>query len=606
MTFTLYFKPDLGRELKALEIPYPCEATLFIRQAAFWLTTTSGHFTRDGRKWIYNSYADWVEQITTLEPAQFGKMIRALRNLGLIVTSNFAALKNDLVNIPPVAWHQHNTTTWLTLCPERIFELTGWHPFGESTSDSPETGSQSEELEQESLKTASRADVHIRTMGSSSENNGKFSNELPSIYIENHISHQNGSTENKEKSDKQEGDGSYPSPGLQQDGSFVVKEKPQTHTTKPASIKGQYSGGSSKIQKSRTNEAAQQLEREQEVWEVVKGKPYPVFLKWWAERHYKPQGGKWETGALGYAYSEFYRNPERTTEVIFPQFLDEVRTVTERVNQAQNSDVAAGNVLPSWFITNLPEATLENVRQLMENLETLVARGVEVAVPNEANTPSSQTISYQEVEEKAQIKPLPVLNQPALVTKTCEEDRPQEEPPQDLAAMVQRRQAIWDTAPVLRPNIRKWAESTPGVIVTANGVMLESESANCEPQLNTPPTGQQEVSGKQDFKPGEGFGSKESTVSGTATSAVTDDPWESPPVAAATTSAPKTNANVWVLSLRPGQWLRFKNENDFWYKGQVVKLHQEQGYFIKVDIRYRSYGKTRHESIFRDDWLEPM
>ena len=165
---------------------------------------------------------------------------------------------------------------------------------------------------------------------------------------------------------------------------------------------------------------------------------------------------------------------------------------------------------------------------------------------------------------------------------------------------------------MLRPNIRRWAEETPGVVVTARGLMLEQDSASCETQLNTPPIEPQEVvSTRRDFKPGDGFGGK-NAVSGSAPTAVTADPWDSAPLEDSVPplngvlSAPKSNANAWVLSLRPGQWVRFKNENSFWYKGQVVRLHQEKGYFIKVDIRYWSYGKSRHESIFRDDWLEPL
>ena len=696
-TLCVPFNPDLGRKLKELGVPHACEASLLIHQIAFWLSTNSGKFTIDGTKWIYNGYKDWIDfQITTINIAQFGRMVRCLRSLGMIVTETFAGLRKHLLDVPPVAWHEFNTTTWWRLNLDKIFELTGWSPDNRIWQKHEVVNNISSQSE---LKPAPGADVHIRTTGNSPENNEFFSNELPSIYIKNHLSHQKGEVEEKENGGCSQKVGSTPQTPQPQNTHVTNVQKPKTRSSQQVNPVDQYSGVSSNVQNSRTNPGeqeaggqeaggrgnassllpwsegsqgsqspsehppapplpAQEPLREvvdnspgQEVWEMFKGKPFPVFLNWRAQTHYKPQGGRWESSALGFAYSEFYNNRVRTTNVIFPEFLEEVRGITERVNQSQANEMTCANVLPSWFMASLPSPTQENVRQLMENLDAVIAGGVAVAAPNKADTPSSQTISYQEVEAKAQIKPLPDLSQPVLsgdaVASRSEEH--QEEKSQDLAEMVRHRQFIWETAPVLRENIKKWASETPGVVVTAEGVMLaEPEIALDEPVAQEP----EQAEGGSDFSPspgdnaprrvyqsGDGFGYKPKSVGevgditsdssevGDITSDVgevdditsdssevgnitsdskevlEDDLWESPP---AESSASPPKSNDWVLSLKPGQWVRFKNDNGFWYKGRVTALHQERGYFIKVDIRYWSYGKTRNESIFRDDWLQPM
>jgi hypothetical protein len=126
---TLIYRPELAKVLKELDIPHPGEAAIWLNQIAFWLKTKAGHLTRDGRKWIYNSMNDWAEQITSLSSWQLHRLINALADIGLVEKSNYARLKRELVDEPPVAWHEYNTTTWLTLNLDKLEELTGWNPF---------------------------------------------------------------------------------------------------------------------------------------------------------------------------------------------------------------------------------------------------------------------------------------------------------------------------------------------------------------------------------------------------------------------------------------------------------------------------------------------
>lgn len=149
----------------------------------------------------------------------------------------------------------------------------------------------------------------------------------------------------------------------------------------------------------------------QEVWEIAPGHPYPVFLNWRADKHYKPQGGKWESDAYGIAYSEFYKNRSKTTVVLFPQFLEYMKTCSENCNQQVANGIKA--ILPSCFIAR-PEATQENVQQLMANIQQLVDSGVEVALPNPGAPSSTQSMSFVAAAKSGIIEPLPILEQPTL------------------------------------------------------------------------------------------------------------------------------------------------------------------------------------------------
>lgn len=144
--------------------------------------------------------------------------------------------------------------------------------------------------------------------------------------------------------------------------------------------------------------------RDKEVWEIAPGMPYPVFVNWRADSKYKPQGGKWENDAHGNAYSEFYNNRSKTTAVLFPQFMEYLSTCTKNCHQQLSADMKA--LLPSCFVT-CPEATEENVQQLMNNVQQLVAMGVEVALPQGIATPScSQSMSFAQAQETTSISPL--------------------------------------------------------------------------------------------------------------------------------------------------------------------------------------------------------
>ncbi|MEM7713254.1 MAG: hypothetical protein AAF349_06675 [Cyanobacteria bacterium P01_A01_bin.68] len=474
MKYTLLYYPELAGALRELGIPHPGEAAIFLSQLSYWLKKEDcGRMTRDGKHWIYNTYEKWVLQIKSLTISQFGKMIRALARVGLIEKTTFAEQKHSLKKEKPVGFSSWNNTTWVTLCVEKIKELTGWSPFSNETEETPEKAS-GDYIADESLEPSPQADILNRTSDDSESNDWIFHSESSSIYKENlSLTKEpkfNSEKEKKENSPKT-GGGSNPQCSTDKK-QLPVKPKISNKDNSPRCLE---------VRNNRINRDNNEA-LAQEVWEIAIGKPFPVFLNWRANCHYKPQGGKWESDAYGNAYSEFYRNREKTTAVLFPQFMNEVRGITEKVHIAQSSSSVAANVLPSWFIESLPDATPAQVKQLMENLDVVISRGTRIVLPNKSNTPSDMTVDYHEAHSQVDIKPLPQLEAPVLKGVEAPmlggvEERAKgadcELPSADLQQTLARKQAQWN-APILRDRVRRWAESTPGVVITESGPQLET------------------------------------------------------------------------------------------------------------------------------------
>ncbi|MEA5596993.1 hypothetical protein [Rivularia sp. UHCC 0363] len=475
MKFTLLYNPDLAGALRELGIPHPGEAAIFLSQLHYWLKKEGcGHITRDGKHWIYNTYKKWISQIKSLTISQLGKMIRALASLGLIEKTTFAEQRHSLKGEKPVGFSSWNNTTWVTLCVEKIKELTGCELFEDQENDLPE------ENGKEPLEPAHQADVHIRTSGDSQSDDRIFHSESSSIYKENLslTKDEENTFERKKENLANASSEYYPDQNTDKKQLSAIPKIPKVDK----------SPRSSQIREKRINDQDKSLRNSQlrdkrtieqnvvqEIWEIAIAQPFPAFLNWRATIHYKPQGGKWETDAYGNAYSEFYRNREKTTAVLFPQFMNEVRAITEKVNQAQSCDASSANVLPSWFIESLPDPTPENVRQLMENLDAVIKRGTRIALPSKSNTPSDITVDYHEAHSQVAIKPLPQLEAPVLkgLEAPFSLSGVEEAPSSDLQKTLARKQAQWN-APILRDHIRRWAESTPGVVVTLSGPQLET------------------------------------------------------------------------------------------------------------------------------------
>jgi hypothetical protein len=146
------------------------------------------------------------------------------------------------------------------------------------------------------------------------------------------------------------------------------------------------------------------------IWEDALNYPNENFLSWRYVTHYKPQGGKWESGGRSYARKEFYNDPAGA-DVIYQEFLLYFNQTANVAHQQQNQEMQA--VLPAC-LAKLPEVTQENKEQVAINIATVAARGAGVALPNNYAPGSRQHMSIEEAASGKEIKPLPELEKPAL------------------------------------------------------------------------------------------------------------------------------------------------------------------------------------------------
>jgi hypothetical protein len=502
---TLLYIPELAAALKELGVPHPGEAAVYLSQQAFWMKTNSGIFDRAGIKWIYNSYSQWVEQIASLSEYQFGKMVRALEGLGLIFKSCYAHLRHNL-ETKPEGFHPWQTKSWITLNTPRIVELTGWNPFGTDVL-----------FDKESPQPATSAEIANTTTRDCVHNDARLRTQFPSIYRENSISTKDEQVKEKEGDvTTKEGIGSLQedlwadaveetqdlvvplvvkNPFTEQSDSQFVKSSALAHTTETTNntkLDATCSLNTTKIAIRDVSDCVEKrtpslkgldVKRSLYVWEDALGRPNEIFLNWWASRHYKPQGGKWETGARSYAYSEFYNNPARA-DVIYQEFLQFFDTVANNAHQQQNQDIQA--ILPSCLI-QYPEVNQENKEQVASNIATVAARGAGVALPN--NVPGSkQHISISFAASGASIAPLPNLEKPVLLNTA--------QPHFEIALEKLTKQVETANKGFQRykgdraqrhkfQEMVRWAKQTEGVVVTDEGIFLAPSS--CEENLQQPP-----------------------------------------------------------------------------------------------------------------------
>jgi hypothetical protein len=514
MSVICLYKPSLIESLRKLKCPHPSDAGVFLNQLNWILTNTDfGYGTRDGVTWYWGSYKYWTGVITGLTESQFGKVVRWLKTYGFIVKSNFASLRQHLAK-KHEDWHPYLTTSFMTIDTARIREVTGFD-FG-ITSELPEVWK---------LESFPSNDILNRTTGNSECNHAKLQSQFSSIYIENSISTQEVKNQ-KQETDVTEKEVGV---NLQEDLWADKKEVPQDNpiqtknlnnssTSPKESSEGHFSaprcntnnthntsrhfttdstsntqpscatGSTNTTKATNTTGVASITETAQHnvtnsdeiakpklkgedtfrllyVWEDALNRPSEVFLNWWANRHYKPQGGKWETGARSYAYSEFYKNPVRT-DVLYQEFLQFFNQVANNAHQQQNQDIQA--ILPSCLV-KYPEVNQENKEQVAENIATVAARGAGVAIPGDVAPCSSQQMSLDEAASGGKITPLPNLEKPVLPGTT--------QPPvidrSELAKKIAFVYSRWDQ--VYKGNKRRlqeiafWVRRTEGLILLPDG-----------------------------------------------------------------------------------------------------------------------------------------
>ncbi|MBD2213999.1 hypothetical protein H6G27_29645 [Nostoc linckia FACHB-104] len=457
-------------------------AALVLQHLDYWLKNPNcGYLLNDGCKWIYNGYIKLAEQLPVLSQHQIGRLIRKMEDLEWIISERFHNLNKNIgfVGNPPQGWQEYNQKKWYKLNYQKIFEDTGFDLLNEGAGGG--TSSESPQKSNKKLKPLQQANVQNCTNQFTDPHDASSKSAQSSIYIKEPYLSQNREAQKERELENQQQE-------VENTNKQLGSMNPDPLSTEQIKEKSSFdnkgfredknSGASSKIRENRTKpnkDDNRQISEtaSQEIWEIAPGHPYPVFLNWRAQMHYKPQGGKWETNARGNAHSEFYNNRQKTTSVLFPEFLQYLDNVVNNCDQQLANDIKA--ILPSLFIS-LPEATHENVKQLMANFEQLVERGVEVALPNLAATASNQSMPYAAATATSKIKPLESL---AALPPT--EESPLE---QSILDLVVQKQVVWRNIPKLRVKIREWADSNSDVmIIDEYGPVLACslpESSNCD------------------------------------------------------------------------------------------------------------------------------
>lgn len=86
----LIILPQLAVRLRDRLKAYASDAAAFLQQIHYWAMKGCGVVDDQGRRWIYNTYEQWLEQFPWLTEYAFRKIKSALLGLGIIETKAIA------------------------------------------------------------------------------------------------------------------------------------------------------------------------------------------------------------------------------------------------------------------------------------------------------------------------------------------------------------------------------------------------------------------------------------------------------------------------------------------------------------------------------------
>ncbi|MBD0390065.1 MAG: hypothetical protein ICV54_27050, partial [Nostoc sp. C3-bin3] len=123
-----------------------------IQQMDYWLKNeNAGYFTRDGHKWIWNGYREWLYQFPWLRTVEaIGRLIRKLERLGIVVTAKLSELiEIGFVLEPeqPFPYHKDDQRKWYRLDYEQLARITGWSPFRSGNAPKPTAGANLQKIQ---------------------------------------------------------------------------------------------------------------------------------------------------------------------------------------------------------------------------------------------------------------------------------------------------------------------------------------------------------------------------------------------------------------------------------------------------------------------------
>ena len=69
---------------------------IFLQQLHYWMGTS--RHNRNGKKWIYNTYSDWLLQLKYLSLPTLKRTIKSLKDRGLVSVERFDKTRSNQVN----------------------------------------------------------------------------------------------------------------------------------------------------------------------------------------------------------------------------------------------------------------------------------------------------------------------------------------------------------------------------------------------------------------------------------------------------------------------------------------------------------------------------
>ncbi len=171
------------------------DPAVILHRIHYWLKNEySGYLTKDGKKWIYNGYLNWVEQFSWISVGQIGRIVRHLETIGWVETAKFSELKKGIgfVGKNPSGFQDDNQTKFYRLNYQRIYIDTGVDLLFEKKAEenqsaaakSPKPARGNDSPPTQSRKRAPRANLQNCTLQSSNLNTAISKSEDSSIYKE--------------------------------------------------------------------------------------------------------------------------------------------------------------------------------------------------------------------------------------------------------------------------------------------------------------------------------------------------------------------------------------------------------------------------------------
>ncbi|NPC91194.1 hypothetical protein HOO54_02725 [Bacillus sp. WMMC1349] len=100
--YPLIVIPSLAKEIGLNE-------AIVIQQVHYWLKSSGKEI--EGRKWIYNTYDEWLEQFPFWSKSTLRRIVSSLEESGLLITGNFNKMKAD-------------KTKWYSIDYDRLFKMS--------------------------------------------------------------------------------------------------------------------------------------------------------------------------------------------------------------------------------------------------------------------------------------------------------------------------------------------------------------------------------------------------------------------------------------------------------------------------------------------------